>query len=67
MGYEHDRALIRARVTYFHQCGYYAMGITESVEQRLKSAPLYAEVLIGKNPYPSSGDTEAIRELLMSS
>ncbi len=45
MGFEGKAALIRARVMYFHQTGYYAMQIEETVEERLENVPFYAEVL----------------------
>ena len=45
MGFEGNTALIRARTMYFHQPGYYAMQIVETVEERLKNVPYYAEVL----------------------
>lgn len=41
------RAFIRARVTYFHQVGYYAMRITESHARRRRLLPLYIDVLLG--------------------
>lgn len=37
----------RARVFYFHQIGYYALALDESIEDRLKLAPHYAKVLLG--------------------
>lgn len=46
-GYDEQRAFIRARITYFHQVGYQAMEITESIEQRHALKPLYLEALIG--------------------
>jgi AcrR family transcriptional regulator len=49
-GYDEDRAFIRARVTYFHQVGYYAMEIIESGEVRRRLRPLYREVLVGDPP-----------------
>lgn len=46
-GYTEDEAFIRARVTYFHQVGYYAMRVRETQEQRLAYAPLYLDILAG--------------------
>ncbi|HEX4196259.1 MAG TPA: TetR/AcrR family transcriptional regulator [Caulobacteraceae bacterium] len=46
-GYDEDRAFIRARVTYFHQVGYYAMEIIEDRAVRRRWRPLYREVLLG--------------------
>lgn len=45
LGFQGQAALIRARVTYFHQAGYNAMQITESEEERLLNVPYYCEVL----------------------
>jgi AcrR family transcriptional regulator len=49
MGYEGTEAHIRARVTYYHQVGYYALGVRESRRQRLRLLPFYAKVLTGRN------------------
>lgn len=45
-GFEGDRALIRARVTYFHQVGYHALRIRESKAERNRLGPLYDEILL---------------------
>jgi hypothetical protein len=49
-GYDEDRAFIRARVTYFHQVGYYAMETVEPSAVRSRWRPLYREVLVGTPP-----------------
>lgn len=49
MGYEDSHAFVRARIVYFHQIGYYAVGIQETREQRLKLLPLYVEFLTGRS------------------
>ncbi|HEY3889610.1 MAG TPA: TetR/AcrR family transcriptional regulator [Caulobacteraceae bacterium] len=49
-GYDPERAFIRARITYFHQVGYYAMAITEDRAIRRRLRPLYREVLVGDPP-----------------
>ena len=46
-GYDPDEATIRARVTYYHQVGYYAMDEKESKEQRRRNAALYQRILTG--------------------
>lgn len=46
-GYEGMDAHIRARVIYYHQIGYYALGVRESRMQRSKLLPYYQRVLIG--------------------
>lgn len=47
-GYEDDEAFIRARITYFHQVGYYTIGYNETLDQRMTLLPLYVSVLTGK-------------------
>jgi len=48
MGYEEQEAFVRARICYFHQVGYYALGVRESLEERLRLMPLYTRVLTGR-------------------
>ena len=47
MGYGEPEAFVRARTTYFHQVGYYTLGVRESREQRLKLLPIYIRILTG--------------------
>jgi AcrR family transcriptional regulator len=49
IGFADPEALIRARVTYFHQVGYYALAIREDQETRRKLVPLYCQVLLGSS------------------
>ena len=49
MGYKGTDAHIRARVTYYHQVGYYALGVRESHKQRLALIPYYGKVLTGRD------------------
>jgi AcrR family transcriptional regulator len=46
-GQETDEAMIRARIVYFHQIGYYALGIRETRKRRHVLAPLYDRILTG--------------------
>lgn len=48
LGYRGTEAHIRARITYYHQVGYYALGIQEPRRQRLKLLPIYTRVLTGR-------------------
>jgi len=48
MGCEEQEAFVRARICYFHQVGYYALGVRESREERLRLMPLYTRVLTGR-------------------
>jgi AcrR family transcriptional regulator len=49
MGYDEPVALVRARITYFHQVGYYTLGVSESRAQRLQLLPIYIDILSGKS------------------
>jgi AcrR family transcriptional regulator len=46
-GHQGTSALVRARIFYFHQVGYYALGIHETRAQRLKLVPYYVKALTG--------------------
>jgi AcrR family transcriptional regulator len=46
-GYVGLDAEMRARVTYYHQVGYYAMHVKEMRDRRLELAPYYADILTG--------------------
>ena len=48
VGYDEDQAAIRARVFYYHQIGYYAIGVPESVSDRRKKAQIYIDILSGE-------------------
>jgi AcrR family transcriptional regulator len=45
--YGDDEAMMRARVTYYHQVGYYALDIHETTKARVALAPDYAKILVG--------------------
>jgi len=47
LGYRGREANVRARVTYYHQVGYYAIGVRESWEERRALLPYYKRVLTG--------------------
>lgn len=51
-GYPAGEAFIRARITYFHQVGYYAMGIREPTALRDNYLDLYISVLLGTSEKP---------------
>lgn len=46
-GYAAAEALIRARITYYHQVGYYAMRVKEPKATRRGDLPLYISALLG--------------------
>lgn len=45
LGYDDDRAEVRARITYFHQVGFYALGLRDDEATRVTLRPLYIEAL----------------------
>lgn len=47
LGYSDPEAFIRARITYFHQVGYYTLELRESRKRRRELAPTYMKVLLG--------------------
>jgi len=48
IGYDNEHAAIRARVFYYHQIGYYAIGVRQSISERRKNARLYLDILCGE-------------------
>jgi AcrR family transcriptional regulator len=64
LGFGERQALIRARITYFHQVGYNAMQIRESLEERLMNIPLYAEVLTERIDMLDLRDAQRVRSFL---
>jgi AcrR family transcriptional regulator len=49
-GYDETESFVRARISYFHQIGYYALGLEENLTERVKLAPYYYKALTGKSP-----------------
>ncbi|WP_186310611.1 TetR/AcrR family transcriptional regulator [Paraburkholderia sp. BCC1886] len=47
MGHAKTDSVVRAKILYYHQLGYYLTGIKESDEVRKRVAPRYLEVLSG--------------------
>ncbi len=47
MGYSDDESLVRARITYFQQIGYYALAFHEDPAERRRYQPLFGDVLLG--------------------
>jgi AcrR family transcriptional regulator len=46
-GLSSDVALVRARIVYYHQVGYYALGVRETLARRRHLLPLYEAALTG--------------------
>lgn len=65
LGYTGKLADIRARVQYYHQVGYQAMRVQESLEDRLKNVPYYAEILVSNVQNMELGDPKTLHKLLL--
>jgi AcrR family transcriptional regulator len=59
-GYEDEDALVRARVLYYMQIGYYALDLKEPIETRLNLTPHYLKAFTGADP--SEAEVQAFRE-----
>lgn len=47
IGYQAKEAVIRAKIFYFHQIGYYAIGVRESAAERRRNLGVYTDILCG--------------------
>ena len=47
IGYSGDESVVRARITYLHQIGYYAVAFKEPAAERKRYQPIYGRVLEG--------------------
>ncbi|BBE33416.1 TetR family transcriptional regulator [Sphingosinicella microcystinivorans] len=62
LGYGQDEAVMRARVFYFHQIGFYAIGVKASIADRRRDAKLYNDVLCGEQVLRSPRGTSPPRK-----
>lgn len=65
-GYEGLDANVRARVTYYHQIGYYALGVKEALELRIALGPYYAVILTGLPEMKDISGPDEIRAALLA-
>ena len=49
LGYDATSAEIRARIFYYHQIGYYAIGVQQSIAERRRGAKIYLDILCGED------------------
>lgn len=47
IGYRGEHAATRARIFYYHQIGYYAIGVRQNIAERRRNAELYIDILCG--------------------
>jgi AcrR family transcriptional regulator len=62
-GYEDEDALVRARVLYYMQIGYYALDLREPIETRLNLTPHYLKAFTGIDP--NQDEIDAFRAYAM--
>jgi AcrR family transcriptional regulator len=62
-GYEDGDALVRARVLYYMQIGYYALDLREPIEARLNLTPHYLKAFTGVDP--NQAEIDAFRAYAM--
>ncbi|GAA5231474.1 TetR/AcrR family transcriptional regulator [Verticiella sediminum] len=53
MGCTAEEAAVRARVYYYHQIGYYSMGVKQSVSERKRLMPVYMQIFLGPELLPA--------------
>ncbi len=58
-GYDDEDALVRARVLYYMQIGYYALDLKEPIEARLNLTPHYLKTFTGVAP--AEAEVDALR------
>src|SRR3546814_2587840 len=66
LGYDRQHAAIRARVFYYHQIGYYAIGVRQSIAERRKNAHLYIDIICGEETR-SEEHTSELQSLMRNS
>lgn len=49
IGYRGEHAATRARIFYYHQIGYYAIGVRQSMTERRRNAERYTAILCGEH------------------
>ncbi len=63
-GYKGLESEMRARVTYYHQVGYYAMQVKEPRKRRLELVPYYFDILTGHRWMHELGSVERIHQAM---
>lgn len=61
LGCSKQEADVRARVFYFHQIGYYAIGVAEPASGRRERAKIYVEILCGAENIARASGMQADR------
>jgi AcrR family transcriptional regulator len=57
LGHEPVQAIVRARIFYHHQIGYFAAGVMPNVGERRRTAAKYLEILCGPGIFSEQGSS----------
>ncbi|MEW5424386.1 TetR/AcrR family transcriptional regulator [Amorphus sp. 3PC139-8] len=63
-GYGEGASLVKAESAYYHQVGYFTVGVSENLESRLSKIPYYAE-FIQPGIIPKDTPIEELKKLLI--
>jgi AcrR family transcriptional regulator len=66
LGDDQKRAMIRARIAYFHQVGYGTLEIHDDPEERLLNLRYYAEALTGRGDLMVCETAEEVRQFILT-
>jgi AcrR family transcriptional regulator len=66
LGDDPKRALIRARIAYFHQVGYGTLEIHDAPDERLLNLRYYAEALTGRRDLMVCETAEQVRKFILT-
>ena len=66
LGEDDKRALIRARIAYFHQVGYGTLEIHDDPDERLLNLRYYAEALTGRRDLLVCDTAEEVRQFILT-
>lgn len=64
LGDDEKRAVIRARIAYFHQVGYGTLEIHDDPDERLLNLRYYAEALTGRRDLMACETADEVREFI---
>lgn len=66
LGDDEKRAMIRARIAYFHQVGYGTLEIHDDPDERLLNLRYYAEALTGRSDLMVCETAEDVRQFILT-
>ena len=66
LGDDDKRALIRARIAYFHQVSYGALEIHDDPDERLLNLRYYAEALTGRIDLMVCDTADEVRQFILT-